>query len=209
MTDGADPSVAGLILAAGLSSRMPGAPKPLLQFADRSVIETVVATAIAAGLRPVIVVLGHQAHLIEAQLAGTDAEILVHGGYEAGILSSVVAGARRLRQTGTEAVAVLLGDEPGVRPSDVRTVVSSWRSRRGLVRARYTDRPGHPVVFETAPVADRLRDTGVSSVWEALAAVCRPVFEVDLTVPAPVDIDDPDGYGRAISRLNKEQSGAC
>ncbi len=209
MTDGADPPVAGLILAAGLSSRMPGAPKPLLQFADRSVIETVVATAIAADLRPVIVVLGHQAHLIEAQLAGTDAEILVHAGYEAGILSSVVAGARRLRQTGAKAVAVLLGDEPGVRPCDVRTVVSSWRSRRGLVRARYTDRPGHPVVFETAPVADRLRDTGESNVWEALAAVCRPVFEVDLPVPAPVDIDDPDGYGRAISRLNKEQSGAC
>ena len=204
-----DQTVAGLILAAGLSSRMPGGPKALLRFAGRSVIETVVATAIAADLRPVIVVLGHQASRIETQLELTDAEILVHAGYESGILSSVIAGVRSLRQRGAEAAAILLGDEPGVRPSDIHTVDSSWRVRRGLVRARYADRPGHPVVFETAPVADRLRDTGASSVWDALVSVCRPVFEVGLGVPAPVDIDDPDGYGHAISRLDNEQSGAC
>ncbi|MEE9207464.1 MAG: NTP transferase domain-containing protein [Gemmatimonadota bacterium] len=209
MTDSVDPPVAGLILAAGMSSRMPGGPKSLLRFGDRSVIETVVAAATAADLRPVVVVLGHQASLIEAQLAGTEADILVHDGYDAGIFSSAAAGIRSLHDRGAEAAAVLLGDEPGIRPSDIKTVVSFWRSRRGLARARYADRPGHPVVLEIAPVADKLGSSGASNVWEALSAVCQPVFEVDLTVPAPIDIDDPQGYERAISRLKKEQSGAC
>ncbi|MEN8144946.1 MAG: nucleotidyltransferase family protein [Gemmatimonadota bacterium] len=209
MTAGAEAPVAGLILAAGLSSRMPGGPKPLLQFGGRSVIETVVATAVAADLRPVIVVLGHQAPLIEAHLTPTDAEIMVHAGYEAGILSSVMAGVRSLHERGAEAAAVLLGDEPGVRRSDIRAVVSSWRSTRGLVRARYMDRPGHPVVFETALVADRLRETGSRRVWEALAAVCQPVLEVELEIPAPIDIDDPDEYSRALARLQTERGGAC
>lgn len=188
---------------------MPGGPKPLLRFAGRSVIETVVGTAVAADLRPVIVVLGHQASLIEAQLAHTNAEVLIHSGYESGILSSVIAGVGTLCRRGAEAAAVLLGDEPGVRPADIRTVVSAWRSRSGLARARYTDRPGHPVVLETAAAADRLRDTGSSTVWEALSAVSRPVFEVNIDVPAPIDIDDPEDYERAISRFNKEQCGTC
>ena len=61
--------VAGVILAAGTSSRM-GRNKLLLQLEGRSVLRRAVDTALAAGLDPVLVVVGHQREQAEAELAG-------------------------------------------------------------------------------------------------------------------------------------------
>src|SRR5207245_6743724 len=63
--------VAALLLAAGRSRRM-GAFKPLLPFGDRTVIERCVANLRAAGVREVIVVLGHRADEVRAHLGDSE-----------------------------------------------------------------------------------------------------------------------------------------
>jgi CTP:molybdopterin cytidylyltransferase MocA len=66
---------AGLITAAGLSSRM-GSPKPLLPVDGKTFILHILDTFRAAGADPVVVITGHEAARLEAALAGTGAVLL-------------------------------------------------------------------------------------------------------------------------------------
>jgi len=61
--------IAGVVLAAGLSSRM-GRNKLLFDLGGRSVVHAVVEVALCAGLDPVLVVLGHEADAVRASVDG-------------------------------------------------------------------------------------------------------------------------------------------
>src|SRR6266849_1142627 len=60
--------VAGLVLAASLSTRM-GRNKQLLELRGETVVARAARMAHEAGLSPVVVVLGHQAELVRAAVA--------------------------------------------------------------------------------------------------------------------------------------------
>lgn len=60
-------SVCGLILAAGLSSRM-GDFKPLMPFKGRTLIECTADSMLAAGVKQIVIVLGYRGDDIEAVL---------------------------------------------------------------------------------------------------------------------------------------------
>ena len=63
------PRVAGVILAAGASRRMgAGRNKMLLQLEGESLLRRAARRALAAGLSPVVVVLGHEADRARAEL---------------------------------------------------------------------------------------------------------------------------------------------
>src|SRR5262245_63441428 len=59
--------VAGVVLAAGSSSRM-GHNKLLLELGGETVVHRAARNAIEAGLDPVVVVLGHEAERVQAEL---------------------------------------------------------------------------------------------------------------------------------------------
>ena len=61
--------VAGVLLAAGRSSRM-GSNKLLLGVGGEPLVRRAARVALEAGLDPVVVVTGHQAALVEAALRG-------------------------------------------------------------------------------------------------------------------------------------------
>src|SRR5256885_9157549 len=73
------PRVAGVILAAGASRRMgAGRNKMLLQLEGESLLRRAARRALAAGLSPVIVVLGHEADKARAELQGLSCESVVN-----------------------------------------------------------------------------------------------------------------------------------
>ena len=55
--------LSAIVLAAGLSKRMGSANKLLLMYKNKTVIETVVENILAAGIKEVIVVTGHQSEI--------------------------------------------------------------------------------------------------------------------------------------------------
>jgi len=83
--------VAGIVLAAGASTRM-GRNKLLLALGGVSVLRRAVARAIDAGLEPVIVVLGHEREHASLELAGLRCETVANPDYALGIASSLRAG---------------------------------------------------------------------------------------------------------------------
>jgi molybdenum cofactor cytidylyltransferase len=209
-------SIAGLVLAAGGSTRLnateSASDKPafklLLPFGPMTVVEAVVHAALAAGLSPVIVVVGHRANEVRRALDELDERVLVveNPAYKAGQSSSLTVGVGIARdRSDVEAVAVLLADEPGILPLSIRAVVTGWREAgAGIARAVYRDRPGHPVVFgrPTFEELNRLRgDQGAASLLQnARHAVCG----VRIGSPAPVDVDTEQDYREALRRRGED-----
>src|SRR5919106_2111206 len=83
--------IAGIVLAAGDSSRM-GTNKLLLRFGEETVLRRSVRCAIAAGLDPVLVVLGHEAERVRSELDGLFCRALINLEWARGMNASLRAG---------------------------------------------------------------------------------------------------------------------
>ncbi len=191
--------IAGLVLAAGASLRHPGGSKLLLPFDGITVVRASVRAAVTAGLRPIVVVVGHRAEEVSAAVGEEEVELVDNPRYQEGVAGSLSAGFRRLAaRSDVEAAVILLGDEPGVSPAVIRHVADAWRGGEPVARAVYRDRPGHPVIVDRSLfplLQDGEGDRGLSAVLDRGGLGFLPVH-IDLK--APVDIDTPADYRRAL-----------
>ncbi|HKK27678.1 MAG TPA: nucleotidyltransferase family protein [Gemmatimonadota bacterium] len=227
------PRVAGLVLAAGTSSRLGAGSKLLLRVGGEPVIAGPVKAALAAGLAPVLVVLGSRAEEVRTAIleavgegpgggeppgasgaeppdASGASEPGDGGGAPAGALrflvvddpsrgqgASLAAGVGRVAgDPSVAAIAVILGDEPRLSADAVRRVVGAWRPGGPALRARYRDRPGHPVVFGRGWFEDLAALEGDEGALRLLEERAGDVREVETGADAPADVDTPADYRR-------------
>lgn len=204
------PEVAGVVLAAGRARRMELGFKLLLPWGDGAVVAGPVEAALAAGLDPVVAVTGHRADEVrravrEGLAAGADRLRFVHNpDHTEGLATSLARGIREVRErTDAAAAAVLVGDEPGLRPGAVVRTVQAWREAASgegpapVVRARYRDRPGHPVVFPRAVFEALEALAGDRGALAWMEAHPDRVHEAELDAEAPVDVDTGEDYRAA------------
>ena len=114
---GSSGRVAGIVLAAGSSTRM-GRNKLLLDLGGETVVRRAARTAIDAGLDPVVVVTGHAYEAVEAQLHVFALTTVVNTNHGAGQHTSVAAG------------IAALGGQGGRRPR--RSATAAARQRTAL-----------------------------------------------------------------------------
>ncbi|MCD7760438.1 MAG: nucleotidyltransferase family protein, partial [Clostridiales bacterium] len=119
--------LAGLVVAAGLSSRM-GAFKPLLPLGDRTVIEKTVDSLLTGGAELVTVVTGYRGNEVEAVLSrrfGGKVSFVRNGDYAStDMLQSVRLGCGALPLC--DAFFLLPGDMPAVGEGTFRLLVEAW-----------------------------------------------------------------------------------
>jgi molybdenum cofactor cytidylyltransferase len=158
---GAPSSVAGLILAAGSSTRM-GRNKMLLDLDGRSVVRRTVEAALAAGLDRVVVVLGHEADRVRGSLdglegaAGVSCELIVNADHAKGVGTSLHAGLRHVAPS-ADAAVVILADMPFVTSSMIAGVVRLHRETGArLVLSHYGDVQAPPTLYARSLFADVL-----------------------------------------------------
>ena len=211
MPDSGARDVAALILAAGASSRMPGTTKLLRPWGDGVVVDAVVSAARRSDLGPIHVVVGAAGTRLRRHLQNSDVVTVSHDEWRRGPPSSLGAGLAAVgRSDDTRAVVVLLGDEPGIREETIRATVSTWRaSGAELLRARYRDRPGHPVLlireaWAMAIEAVTTPDDSRSN-WERLSSLGLEACEVPVDGLSPVDVDDPAALARARARTLRRE----
>lgn len=142
------PPVAGLVLAAGRSTRM-GTPKPLLMLEGRSFLGRAVAVLREGGCAPVVAVLPPgEMHGRMGELGrGAGAVVVENPDPAAEQIDSLRLGLGCLGQ-GTAAAIVLPVDHPKARVATVEALIAAWRARAApIVRPVHAGRPGHPVLF--------------------------------------------------------------
>jgi len=189
--------IAGLILAAGESSRM-GSDKATLPYRGRTFLELIVQTLREGGLERIVVVLGHHAQEIQRQIKIEAAQVVINPDYRSGQTSSLQVGLRSLVADDLEAVLLCLVDHPAVAAETVRRLVATFRQCGApVVIPTYQGRRGHPVLIARQVFGELLGltpDAGADSVVRKYRLATQYVEVEDEAIV--MDVDDPESYRR-------------
>ncbi len=138
--------IAAIILAAGKSERM-GIPKSLLPLGGSTFLNTIIESLKRAGLREIVVVLGHKAREIKSHLPA-DVKSLVNDNYERGQLFSLKVGLNLL-SSDIDAFLMVLVDHPLVSVTTYQAIVDLLKKGSPIVLPKYKGKRGHPVGFNS------------------------------------------------------------
>jgi molybdenum cofactor cytidylyltransferase len=189
--------IAGLILAAGESSRM-GQDKALLTYRGRTFLGTIIAALREAGVERVAAVLGHHAEEIQRGVKLEDVEVVINPEYRRGQTSSLQVGLRALDSPNLEAIVLCLVDHPLISADTVRRLVASFRqSGTPVVIPSYQNQRGHPVAIGRSLFEELLRlspEEGANTVIRKYRDATQLVEVNDPGIL--LDVDDPETYGR-------------
>ena len=186
--------VAGVLLAAGASTRL-GRPKQLLPYRGRTLLRHAAEVGLAAGLSPLVVVLGAEAGALRRELDGLGAQVAENPRYQEGQSTSLRAGLAALPPA-VGAVVLLLVDMPLVDAPLVRALVDAWRaSGAPIVRPAFQGRPGNPVLFAATLLPELAAAEGDEGGRAVLRRHAAAVELVPVDTPAVVqDIDTWEAY---------------
>lgn len=203
MTASEQPKVAGLLLAAGGSSRL-GRPKQLVEFEGKTLIRRAAEALIGAGCSPLVVVLGAELDGSTKALEGLGVEIVVNDNWANGMGSSIAFGIRVVESHASKPDAVLLSlcDQPRVNASHLQQFIGSFTATRSdVIAAYYSDVAGVPALFS-------------SNLFPALAGLqgekgAREIIRNSpdaLTIPLPVagiDVDRISDLTRLVDQSRR------
>ena len=199
--------VAGVVLAAGLSTRM-GRNKLLLELGGEPIVARAVRGARDAGLDPVLLVVGHEAECVRAAIPDLSVTTVANPQPGRGIHSSLRAGFEALaeRRNSPAAAVVLLGDMPLVSSAMVRRLVERWRASRvhpPLVISVYGDVVAPPILYG-APLFAELRSLDDEGCGKRVVKRHRAAaLEVRWPSWALADLDEPGDLARVEGLLGR------
>ena len=189
--------IAALLLAAGESRRFGGGVQKLVQPLDgKPVVRWSAESLIGAPVDEVIVVVGENDAPIRNALAGLDVRYVQTTKARQGMAASLAAGIAAM-PADTEAVLVVLGDEPLMGREPLLRVVERYQAGGAAVVAPlFRGIRGHPVLFERSvfpELKELTGDRGARAVADRDES--RRAF-VELDLPKPVDVDTPADLAR-------------
>jgi molybdenum cofactor cytidylyltransferase len=143
-------SVAGILLLAGLSSRL-GFPKALLTFGNQPLIRHVLRQALDSELEQVILVLGHKKPEILKRIGALKQHpklnIIVNPDYMEGMSTSLRTGLTQVNP-GSSGALFLLGDQPLLTSRVINKLIRAFRKDpTAIIVPDYGKGPGNPVLF--------------------------------------------------------------
>jgi molybdenum cofactor cytidylyltransferase len=189
--------VTGLVLAAGTSSRF-GAPKQLLPYRGRTLLDATLETARGCGFDQLLVTLGGSAAAIREQVDLAGVRVVDNPDFGTGCSSSIVSALDAV-DAAAGGLVLLLGDQPGVTAGAVRALVAT-AADAPLGVCRYDNGPGHPLWFGRAVFGELRSLHGDKAVWRLLESGRHRVVQVAVTGPVPLDVDDRAGYEALLAQ---------
>jgi CTP:molybdopterin cytidylyltransferase MocA len=179
-----------VVLAAGASTRF-GSPKLVAPLAGRPVLQHTLDAVASAGLDDVVVVLGEAAAAVETAIAWRGERRVVNPRPADGLSSSLRLGLDAAADDpAAEAVLVVLGDQPVVRPEVLRSIIEAATAHdEPFVRARYSrDGAPNPVLVRRSAWASAAGLSGDRGLGPLLAEHPGLVHAVDVDGANP-DVD--------------------
>lgn len=202
------PWIAGLLLAAGTSSRMAGklneANKLLAEFQGKPIVRHAAEALAASRARPLFVVTGHQADRVEAALSGLSISACRNYEFADGLASSLRLGIAALPPT-IDGVIVCLGDMPLVKAAAIERLIDYFEPTEGraICVPSHGGRRGNPVLIGRqffGEIAKMDGDRGARALFDRYPAlVCSLPMSDDSILQ---DVDTP----AALEALRQAES---
>ncbi len=194
--------VAGIVLAAGTSTRM-GANKMLLKLEGETLLRRTVSQAAVAGLDPVVVVLGHEAERARGELSDLSCTPVLNPAYARGIDSSLQAGLAAVPAQSVAAV-VMLADMPFVTASTIAALVERYReSTAPLVISDYAGVNAPPMLYDRSLFRELREMKGEGCGKQVVKQHQHEALAISWPAAALTDIDVPADYERAKTELGE------
>ncbi len=135
--------ITAIILAAGESKRM-GEPKMLMPWGKSTVLQTVISTFQASGIKDILVITGGAHQQVES-LVGRTVETVYNENYQSGEMLSSIQLGLSVKMREASAALICLGDQPQVEERSVRSVCNAFlASKSQIVVPSYQMHRGHP-----------------------------------------------------------------
>ena len=143
--------VGAVLLAAGAGSRLGRRAKSLLEQDGTPLIRRIFTALNDAGIKSVVVVLGHHADAIEKAVRDLPVTQVRNPSPDDGPASSLRIGLQALAFD-VDAVIIALADQPLITTTDIADLIEAFKSRghRQMVVPRVADEPGNPIVVDAA-----------------------------------------------------------
>jgi molybdenum cofactor cytidylyltransferase len=189
--------VAGILLAAGTSSRM-GTNKMLFDLGGESVLRGAARRALDGGLSPLLVVLGHQAERARQELDGLPCQVVVNPLYEQGINSSLKSGVAAVPPEAGAAM-VMLADMPHVSAVMIAGMIACYRSTAApLVISDYEGVNAPPMLYDRSLFGELMAMTGEGCGRQVVKRHRDEAEVLSWPAAALADLDVPDDYARVV-----------
>jgi molybdenum cofactor cytidylyltransferase len=146
--------VSAVVLAAGLSSRMGGAHKLLLDIGGEPMLRRVVRAVLGVHPAEVVIVTGYRAADVVAALDGLPVRFAHNPAFAEGQPGSVVAGVRALTAP-CDAVMIVLGDQPLLTAGALGRLIEAYRTvpqGRSIWVPTSGGARGNPVLFAASHI---------------------------------------------------------
>lgn len=186
---------AAVILAAGEASRY-GSAKQLLAIDGVPMVRRIASNALAAGLSPVIVVVGSRAEQIVECVDQLDVQTVRNDDWSRGMGSSIAAGVNALMMQATppQSLMVMLADQPAIRVEDLaRMLARHAQSPQRVLACQHEGRFGPPCIFPWSHADELLALDAANGAQALLKQHAALVDGFDLPA-AFCDIDTPADY---------------
>lgn len=200
-------TICGLILAAGLSTRM-GEFKPLMPLRGKALIENTIDSVFSSGASQVVVVTGHRADELEPLLTekyGSRVILTRNPDFATtDMLHSIRTGCRVMPQCG--AFFLLPGDMPLVQERTFRKILEQRDGSLSVIFPTLDGFRKHPPLVDYRLIPEILAfggDGGLRQFWKEREALIRTVAVDDAGVW--VDLDTREDYKKCKEQYEKKR----
>lgn len=197
--------ICGLVLAAGLSTRMK-AFKPLMPLRGKTILENTIDSVLSGGAQQVVVMTGYQAHRLEPILQAGYGEQVVsvyNPAYATSdMLHSIQLGCQHMPIC--DAFFLLPGDMPVIRPETFQRVLAQWNAEIPVVFPTLDGYRKHPPLINARIIPEIIAFQelgGLREFWKKYETFIHTVAVDDVGVW--VDLDTQEAYQNCKEQYEK------
>lgn len=208
------PSLAGIILAAGESSRM-GSDKALLPWPpptegrapSQDTFLSAAIESLSLSTDFVIVVTGNNETVLASTVYSNGASLVVNPDPARGQFSSLQVGLREVLNRGRDAAAITLVDRPPAKPATIHTLRQAFESAPQNIWAvvpEFAGKHGHPIIVGREMIEVFLRAPATSSAREAEHRYQSNIQYVEVDDPfVTANINTPEEYAELAANVSQ------
>lgn len=178
-----------------------GRPKQTLPYGESTILQSVIRAVENSSVDSLTVVLGFKREEVQEALQGSNAKVVINPEPERGMLSSVQCGIMSMTDA-TDALLIVLGDQPQLRPSTIDALIAAAEhSSKGIFLPTNGGKRGHPLLLR-ASYKEEILVLPLSVGLNALVTAHEEdIEEVPIQSPEILeDIDTQEDYDRALQR---------